>query len=490
MLEQPSNDVPAENYLLVGSDTREGVDPDSIPTPAASATPTRSSAAAATRSWSCAATSQRRRRRLLEPAPRPVGADRRHRRARRRSTPPTTRARATWSQTITAVDCGIPIHHYVEVDFAGFKSLVDAIGGVEVCVDVPDPGHQHRAERPRARLPDARRLAGAGLRPQPPLRGVRSTASGRRTARPTSAASKRQQRLRQPLDPGGAGEDQDRSVRQRRADRAAIGESINVDADLDPLQRRGQAARGRRRGHRHLQPPGGRQDDQGQRGADARRGRRRRPRLLPWRDGHPAATAPAGSRSEPSAILLPPCPRSWRATSSPACTPCRRRSTATSAACSSRRTAGSGSPNGREMIQGNRGQPPAGCARRAALPPASGRLLVRPVRHRRGSCCTTCARAARPTAPRWRSTCPATTTSACSSRPASPTASPRSPTWSSPTSSTATTTRPTSSAWRGTIPPSPPTGASPTRSCRRATRPTRPRRDLPAGRRPYWPMRT
>jgi len=30
---------------------------------------------------------------------------------------------------------GLPIHHYVEIDFSGFKSLVDALGGVEVCVD-------------------------------------------------------------------------------------------------------------------------------------------------------------------------------------------------------------------------------------------------------------------------------------------------------------------------------------------------------------------
>jgi len=46
---------------------------------------------------------------------------------------------------------GIPIHHYVEIDFSGFKSLVDAIGGVELCflyptrdkntgLDVPEPG--------------------------------------------------------------------------------------------------------------------------------------------------------------------------------------------------------------------------------------------------------------------------------------------------------------------------------------------------------------
>lgn len=29
---------------------------------------------------------------------------------------------------------GIPIHHYVEVDFVGFKEIIDRIGGVELCV--------------------------------------------------------------------------------------------------------------------------------------------------------------------------------------------------------------------------------------------------------------------------------------------------------------------------------------------------------------------
>jgi LCP family protein required for cell wall assembly len=32
---------------------------------------------------------------------------------------------------------GVPIHHYVEVDFNGFRSMVEALGGVEVCVDRP-----------------------------------------------------------------------------------------------------------------------------------------------------------------------------------------------------------------------------------------------------------------------------------------------------------------------------------------------------------------
>jgi len=31
----------------------------------------------------------------------------------------------------------IPIHHYVEVDFQGFKGLVDAVGGVTVCMEYP-----------------------------------------------------------------------------------------------------------------------------------------------------------------------------------------------------------------------------------------------------------------------------------------------------------------------------------------------------------------
>jgi LCP family protein required for cell wall assembly len=34
-------------------------------------------------------------------------------------------------------DFGVPIHHYIQVDFQGFKALVDAIGGVDIYFDVP-----------------------------------------------------------------------------------------------------------------------------------------------------------------------------------------------------------------------------------------------------------------------------------------------------------------------------------------------------------------
>lgn len=30
-------------------------------------------------------------------------------------------------------ELGIPVHHYLEVDFSGFKSIVDSVGGVEIC---------------------------------------------------------------------------------------------------------------------------------------------------------------------------------------------------------------------------------------------------------------------------------------------------------------------------------------------------------------------
>ena len=32
-------------------------------------------------------------------------------------------------------ELGLPIQHYVEIDFSGFKSLVDALGGVQICVN-------------------------------------------------------------------------------------------------------------------------------------------------------------------------------------------------------------------------------------------------------------------------------------------------------------------------------------------------------------------
>ena len=103
----------------------------SAPTPARASTPTIANAGGhrhrrgrrrpAQRHDHGPAPRAQRRRRAAEPAPRPVGADRRHRRARPRSTRPTTRARSASAPTITQA-LGIPINHYVEIDFAGFTA--------------------------------------------------------------------------------------------------------------------------------------------------------------------------------------------------------------------------------------------------------------------------------------------------------------------------------------------------------------------------------
>ena len=54
---------------------------------------------------------------------------------------------------------GIPIHHYLEIDFQGFKGLVDSIGGVQICTQFPSrdkhtgffmPGGCHNLEGVRA----------------------------------------------------------------------------------------------------------------------------------------------------------------------------------------------------------------------------------------------------------------------------------------------------------------------------------------------------
>jgi LCP family protein required for cell wall assembly len=39
-------------------------------------------------------------------------------------------------------ETGVRIDHYIEIGFAGFAGMVDALGGIEVCTkkDIDDPG--------------------------------------------------------------------------------------------------------------------------------------------------------------------------------------------------------------------------------------------------------------------------------------------------------------------------------------------------------------
>ena len=69
---------------------------------------------------------------------------------------------------------GIPVNYLITVNFHGFKLIVNKLHGVYMNVDHrylnTQGGPGARDDQPAARLPEARRPAGARLRPLPPHR--------------------------------------------------------------------------------------------------------------------------------------------------------------------------------------------------------------------------------------------------------------------------------------------------------------------------------
>ena len=128
----PSNPN-VENVLLVGSDSRAGADPSS---PDYGAT---GGAADVTGSRSDTIMVLRRDKHSgnasLLSLPRDLWVDIPGRTKKSRINAAYQDGPSVLIQTVEGL--GIPIHHYVEIDFQGFKSLVDAIGGVRVCAYTP-----------------------------------------------------------------------------------------------------------------------------------------------------------------------------------------------------------------------------------------------------------------------------------------------------------------------------------------------------------------
>lgn len=128
--DDPTIEYPAENYLLVGSDSREGVDAGSVDAGVIGDT----GDVGGRRSDTIMVLRQERNGGAsLMSIPRDLwvpiaGTDRSNRINTAFGEGPEQLA-ATVSQSL-----GIPIHHYVEVDFVGFKQIVDELGGIELCV--------------------------------------------------------------------------------------------------------------------------------------------------------------------------------------------------------------------------------------------------------------------------------------------------------------------------------------------------------------------
>lgn len=128
--DDPSIEYPAENYLLVGSDSREGVEEGStdfgVIGGAGDVGGRRSDTIMVLRQ-------EKNGGAALMSIPRDLwveiaGSGKSNRINSAFNGGPEQLA-ATVSQSL-----GIPIHHYVEVDFVGFKKIVDELGGIELCV--------------------------------------------------------------------------------------------------------------------------------------------------------------------------------------------------------------------------------------------------------------------------------------------------------------------------------------------------------------------
>ena len=128
--DDPSIEYPAENYLLVGSDSRAGVDGSSVDAGVIGGVDD----VGGRRSDTIMILRQERNGGAgLMSIPRDLwvdiaGTDRSNRINAAYNEGP-ERLAATVSQSL-----GIPIHHYGEVDFVGFKQIIDELGGIELCV--------------------------------------------------------------------------------------------------------------------------------------------------------------------------------------------------------------------------------------------------------------------------------------------------------------------------------------------------------------------
>ena len=87
-------------------------------------------------------------------------------------------------------DFNIPISHYLEVDFAGFRDIVNAIGTVPVYFPTPASDKYKRARHPDRGLSQAQRRPGARVRALARLRVRRQNGEWQDGTASTSAASR------------------------------------------------------------------------------------------------------------------------------------------------------------------------------------------------------------------------------------------------------------------------------------------------------------
>jgi LCP family protein required for cell wall assembly len=122
VLTEPTNDGPAENFLLVGSDSREGVDPGDASLGEVAGQRSDTIMLLRREKNGGAALMSLPRDLWVEIPGKGEG----------KINGAYSGGPQLLAKTITET-FGIPVHHYVEVDLAGFKRVVDAVDGVRIC---------------------------------------------------------------------------------------------------------------------------------------------------------------------------------------------------------------------------------------------------------------------------------------------------------------------------------------------------------------------
>jgi LCP family protein required for cell wall assembly len=119
------------NYLIVGTDTRDGLDPDID-----NADVVFGDDVAGSRSDTVVLMRMSGAGNLMMPIPRDLYLPIAGTNERNRINTAIQGGPDRLIRTVTE-SLGVPVHHYVEIDFAGFLDLVDAVGGVVIDFDAP-----------------------------------------------------------------------------------------------------------------------------------------------------------------------------------------------------------------------------------------------------------------------------------------------------------------------------------------------------------------
>ena len=225
-----ANDGPAENFLLVGSDSREGVDvgdPEnaSIGDEAEVSGQRSDTIMILRREKDGGASLLSLPRDLWVPI---AGTDHSAKINSAYNEGPERLVR-----TVTQA-LGVPIHHYVEVDFNGFTRLVDEIGGVRICSDYPaqDENTGLRLDPTCQVLDGTQALAYARSRHYEEF--IDGDWRGDEEAPDLARISRQQQFIRAAVD---------KLLRRIRRNPLRLGDligvatdSVRIDGDLDPVE--------------------------------------------------------------------------------------------------------------------------------------------------------------------------------------------------------------------------------------------------------------